>query len=609
MAPRNTKPHVMDTWLGLNSFISRSNVNEKAWIDSDNVLVNARGEAEVLRSPKTFGSALSNSPLTVVSLDEYQRTAGNALIIDHGTRTDYLLAAAGAPTNIRTGQAGVAWTSLSINNTLQRIDGHEMVQILTDFSVRRNGIDPPVAAPTISYVANGADTTVIASSLQGSFCYYNDVTGHVSQPSPLSNILGPKAAGFDVRFSVVASAQTGVNKIIFFLTVDGGDIPYLVIDTSTGDLHSVANATTNYDINQSTVSRDTLTPEPIYNSVPLTTATSMFAYQERIFLVIDGGLQYSGLESCYIGNEYESWPVLNQLGLLNDKAVGGIATSVGALVFGEKDCHLLSGFPSDNISSPDNVTAVTQKLTPLKWNIGTRYPKTAVATPFGTIWTDQTKRIRLWNQQGFPSEIAQPLRTELDAMTGTLTARWFQHGKNGGYYVLTDGTKTLFLMVYLSPTSEQMQFGYGKSTSLDPEAMAVVTFSGAERFFYAKTDQIYEILNPDMAGSGWAAGTDIFFQVLIGGDPSMNFSTLHSIQVNGGLSTLDIAHSKLDQSDPESIAMTDNLEGDTGDTQYGIIDSPTRRFHTLTFQWGLDDSEYRNVSGAVVNVRHSSRVI
>jgi len=609
MTARNVTPHVISSLRGLNTFISNTNIDEQSWLDSNNVLVNAKGEAEVLRSPNAFGNAIPSGPLTVLSMDEYQRTAGNALVIDHGTRTDYILAAGGTPTSIRTGIPATAYTSLSIKNTFQRINGTEFVQFLTDFSVRRNGIDPPAAAPTISYQANGADTTVIDSGLQGSYCYYNSTTGHVSQPSPLSNILGPKAAGFDVRFAVVASAQTGVDKIIFFLTEDGGDIPYLVIDTSTGDPHSVANATTNYDIVQSSVDRDTLTPEPIYNSVPLLTATSMFEYKDRIFLIINGGLQYSAFESCYIGNAWESWPVLNQLELKNDKAVGGISTQSGALVFGEKDCHLLTGFPTDKISSPNNAIAITEHLEPLKWNIGITYPKTAVATPFGIIWTDQTKRIRLWNQQGFPSEIAQPFRTELDAMTGALTARWFQHGKNGGYYVLTNGVNTLFLMVYLSPTSGQMQFGYGKSTTLDPEAMAVVTFSGIERFFFAKTDQLYEILDPDTEGDGWAAGTELFFKMLIGGSDQLNFTQIHSINVNGGLNSLVVEHSNLAEDDAEPIALSDDLEADTGGTVYGVVDSPERAFHVLNFEFGLDDSEYRNISGLAVNVKKLKRLV
>lgn len=618
MAARRVKPHVISQWKGLNSFISVTNLDEQSWADANNILVNSKGEAEVLRSPKQFGNTIPSGPLTAVSMDEFQRTAGNALIIDHGTRTDYILAAAGTPTNIRTGLPASQWISLSMNDTFQRINGTEFVQILNNLStVVRNGIDPPPAtASVISYVANGADTTVITTSLQGSYCYYNSTTGHVSQPSGLSNVLGPKAAGFDVRFAVTASVQTGVDKIIFFLTVDGGSIPFLVLDNSTALPHSVANATTNYDIVQSSVGRDSLTPEPIYNSIPLTTGTFMFEYKDRIFQVINGGLQYSGFESCYIGNPYESWPVLNQLKLKNDKAVGGIGTQSGALIFGEKDCHLLTGFPTDKTSSPNNAIAVTEHLDPLMWNIGIRYPKTAVKTPFGIIWTDQTKRIRLWDQNGFPSEIAQAFRTELDAMTGALTARWFQHGKNGGYYVLTDGTNTLFLMVYLSPTSGQMQFGYGKSSTVDPEAMAVVTFSGTERFFFVKSDKIWEILNPDQAGDGWAAGTPIFFTMVLGGNDNMNFSAIHSVNVSGSLNGFELSHDRLVtaadeiiQDHPETIPLTDDMDVDTGGTMYGIVDSPERAFHVLKFKFIVDDRSARSINSVSLNVKALARLL
>src|SRR6188768_2495429 len=620
MPPRNTKPHAVNAWRGLNSFISPGNIDEQSWIASNNVLVNAKGEAEVLRSPNAFGNDLVIAPavagVDTQSMDAFQRVAGNALIIDRGAQTLSHVAAGGEPTVVRGSQALVPWTSLSINDTFQRINGVEFVQILNNLTtVVRNGIDPPAAAPTISYVANGSDTTVIASSLQGSYCYYNSTTGHVSQPSPLSNVLGPKAAGFSVRFAVVASAQTGVDKILFFLTEDGGDIPYLVIDLSSSDPHSVTNATTNYDIEQDTVTRDTLTPEPIYNSVPLLTATHMFEYKDRIFLVIDGGLQYSGIESCYIGNPHESWPFLNQLNLLNDRAVGGVSTQSGALIFGQEDCHLLTGFPTDKISSPNNVIAVTERVDRLNWNIGTTYPKTAVSTPFGVIWTDRTKSIRLWNQQGFPSEIAQGLRTELDAMTGALTARWFQHGKNGGYYVLTNGSTTLFVMLYLSPDSGQMQFGYGKSTSLPINAMAPITFSGVEHFYFAEDDQVYEILSPDTEGDGWDTGTEIYFKIVLGN--KLNFSKLHSIMLGGALEDVVVTHDNLKfdstgaltDDHPEEVILTDDLESDTGGAFYGLVDSPERRRHVVKFDFSTTDTEYRNIDSFVANIRKSNRAM
>jgi hypothetical protein len=203
-------------------------------------------------------------------------------------------------------------------------------------------------------------------------------------------------------------------------------------------------------------------------------------------------------------------------------------------------------------------------------------------------------------------------------MTGALTARWFQHGKNGGYYILTNGVTTLILMVYLSPANGQMQFGYGKSTTLDPEAMAVVTFNSEERFFFGKTDKIWETLDPDLAGDGWAAGTPIFFKMLIGGMDVLNFTSLHSMNINGGLNTLVITHDRLNKNqsgviidgEPQTVDLSTDLEeADTGGTVYGIVDSPERAFHIVKFTFGLDDTQYRNISGFTVNVKPLKRLI
>lgn len=631
MGVRNAVAHVISAWRGLNSFISRSNADEQTWVDSNNVLVNARGEAEVLRSPKTFGNAFTGTH-SFTSMDEFQRKEGNLLFIDFNNVTYSLPSTGGAPLALLGPYGGgpFDWTSLSINNTFQRVAPGFFEQFIgSDPTVpRANGIVAPTSAPVLSYVVNGADTTVIATSLQGSFAFMNSTTGHVGQPSPLSNILGPKAAGFDVRFAVTfLPAQGGVDKLVFFLTVDGGSVPYLIIDLL-GDAVTHTAATANYDFNQSGISRDTLTPEPIYNGTPLLTATSMFGWKDRIFLVVDGGLQYSGFESCYIGNPWESWPPLNQLNVpnRNDRVVGGLSTQAGALIFGQKDCYLLTGYPSDKVVSPNNLIAVTEHIEPLNWNIGITYPKTAVNTPFGAIWVDQTRRVRLWNQNGFPSEIAEALRNELDAMTGALKARWFQHGKNGGYYVLTNGTITLFIMVFPTTNSTQpipvgysmpLQFGYGKSTTIAPEGTVTATFDNVERFFFAKTSQMWEILNPDVEGGGWSAGTDIFFKTVVGGR-GMNFSTLHSVQVSGALEDLTLTHAALpkpaagvypDETDLIEVELSDDLESDTGGSVYGIVDSDERRFHVMEFSWGIDDRKYRNVDGFTANIRDSGRPI
>jgi hypothetical protein len=246
----------------------------------------------------------------------------------------------------------------------------------------------------------------------------------------------------------------------------------------------------------------------------------------------------------------------------------------------------------------------------MQWNVGITYPQTAVNTPFGVIWVDQSKRIRLWNQQGFPSEIGEPLRAELDAITFSISARWFQHGKNGGYYVISDGVKMLFVMIYLS-ASGQMELGYGKSTSLFGGPMATATFSNnAERFFFAQNLQLFEILDPTLEGDGWSSDTELFFKMVVGNsNKNMNFSSLHSMQLSGDLGDLVITHAPMDETNPEEVVFAEDLEMDTGDSSYALIDSVERRYHVLDFEWGLDDTDHRGIDSMTINVKNAGRVI
>lgn len=589
---RRAKPISIKNWRGLNSFTPETEVSADVWFDSNNVLVNTKGHAEVLRSPKAFGTAIGGSG-TVTGLTEYTRNLGHALIADRGTSSYYLTAAGGAPTLLRSGQSGAAWTSLNINDRMYRMDGSEFTQILDDFSSYKVGLDPPAAAPVIAYPTNGSSANVaITVSFQGSYCYRNSKTGHVSTPSPLSNILTPATGHNAISFAVEASQESGVDQIIFFLTEDGGDIPYLVIDCDDGDTTYVANTTGTKYIYLALTDRDTLTPEPIYNYPPPEMDLEfVFIHKDRIFGIVDGQLRFSGYETCYIGQPWESWPVLNQLNVPNksDRAVGGISTQVGAVVFGKLDSYLLSGTPSDKASSPNNPIALTEHMEPLKWSLGIKYPKTAVDTPFGIIWTDQTGRIQNWTFSGMPTEIGLPLRSEIKAMTGALKACWFQHGKNGGYYILTNGTETLFLMVYKSDETGELQFGFGKS-DISLEDIATATFE-TQRFFFTKTDKVYELLDPDTAGDGWAAGTNIFFELMLGNDG--NFSAVHSMQVLGDLDGMTVTLSASDETEEETITLEEDW--DTGGAVFGIVDSPARRRHLMAFSFDTNDENARQV--------------
>jgi hypothetical protein len=640
MGLRNGGRLTFDAWRGLDTYTPKTNVDPQTWFDSNNVLVSAGGEAEPLRSPKAFGnpiplysspssspsSSASSSPTSedssddpLIGLSEYRRAAGHALIIDKGDDTYYLLVAGGTPTPIRSGQAGDKWTSVTINNTFHRIDGNEFIQILPNLStVYRNGIDPPVLAPTISYVADDSSDSIsddsgeYTSGVQVSYAYRNSTTGHVSRPSPLSDRLGPTALLNTLRIATVVSTQAGVDQIVFFLTTDGGHVPYLLIDCD-GDMVTTTNATGNFDIPISEILLDTLTPEPIYNYVPPVDQDFMFEWKDRLILCKGNRIRYSGFEAVYIGRPWESWPILNEINIPNrgDVCVGGVGTNVGALVFGQKDSYLLSGYPSDKTSGPNNAMAITEHLEPMKWNIGIGDAETAVYTNFGAIWVDQTGRIRLWPLAGFPIDMAPGLRNEIDSMTGPLKATWFQHGKNGGYYVLTDGTKTLFVMLYKTGEKEEVQFGYGRS-DIAIDAMTSITFA-KERFFYGKDDQIYELLDPDLEGDGWAVGTEIFFKQMVGNEG--NFSYAHSMQLEGNLNGLTVEFSKvtkntvtneLVESDIEEIILEQDL--DTGGSFYGIVDRYGRR-HVITYTFDIDDTVRRVIEDFQLFIQNKQRLI
>jgi hypothetical protein len=632
MALRNPGRLAITNWRGLNTFSHVHELDPDMWFDANNVIVNSHGGAEVLRSPKAFGTAItgyddndsdSQAPTSdpssdssehdsdvdtgpILSMAEWERATTNLLIVDRGGDT-YSYDSAGSRSNLRSDQAGSPWTSVNVNKRLHRIDGTEFIQYIMAPSVEqyRNGIDAPLAAPTISYVADDSsdsisDDCTIDVSVQVSYAYKNSDTGHVGPPSGLSNVLPASAGDNTLRIPVVASTQPGVDKIVFFITLDGGSIPYLALECDTGDVYEVANTTGNVDIPLCAYDADTLTPETLYNQPPPVDATHMFEWKDRLILLRGQFVQYSGFESAYMGVPQESWPPLNQLAIPNktDTAVSGIGTAVGALVFGKKDSYIISGYPSDKVSSPNNTLAVTEHMDQLKWNLGIYEDgkDTPALTPFGVIWLDQNKRLRNWSFKEFPIEIGVALREELDGMTGTMSGKWFQHGKNAGFYVLRSSAKILFIMVYQGENG-QIQFGYGKS-DLATDAIAVAKFT-TDQFFFGEDDQVYKFLNPDLTGDGWEDGTTIFFKSKIGNKG--NFSYWHSVSVEGELG----ANFKLLVND-QVVPLESDTDTDT--SIYGIVDQEARR-HTMECRFNLDDIERRSVDAVQIFMKNKKRVI
>jgi hypothetical protein len=548
-------------------------------------------------------------------LESFVDAGFNGLIVDKGDDTFYLNCTDGvyySIVNLRSGQASDPFNSLQVSKTngypaLLRCDGNEFMQYVgspyvpgLNYAV---GITPPSAAPTLSFTA-GANAGTIAVGVKVSFSYYNSTTGHASAPSPISASSGPKGANFNLKIDWNESTQYGVDQVIFFITTDGGEVPFCYLyDESIGNPDVVGTPVVETDASEThsiaidkLVNLDTLTPEPIYNRIPPTNATFLFGWKERVWLVVDGKLRYSASEVCYVGQPTESYPVLNELSLLNDKAVGGIGTQVGALVFGKNDCHLISGSPSDKTAGPQNTNAVSEKVTPLEWNFGIKDPKTAAKSPFGIIWVDSTSKLRLWNLIGYPQEITEQLRSELFTMGGTLRGKWFDHGETAGTYVLSNGTKTLFVTLF--QVDGKLQVGCGKSdTVTGPIAVGKFAESTAnggnllpsDQFFFARGNDIYEWLDPDLTGDGWPADTDISFALVAGND--LNFSKLHSLQVTGETDEISVIASDVNRTVEEDVVLESDV--DTDNSKFAIVDTEWRR-HRLTFEFAPSDT-YKSV--------------
>jgi hypothetical protein len=552
MAFRNQKPTVIGDWKGLNSFDDAENLPPDVWFESKNVIVSATGSAVALRSPANYNDATAHSN-PVLSAFDYDRSAGNLLIYDidigGGGDTVRTYSTAGSTnTTERSGQAdGKRWQSVMVNDNAYRLNGAEFVQMVTDTSFYKVGITPPASAPSVSYVSGGSGS--IVAGLTVSYAYRNSVTGHVSAPSAASNDPGVTSGDLTLRVPVTASAETGVDGIVIFVTQDGGSIRYLYIDTS-GDPVVSSNASANIDVSVALLSNlDTLTEEPVFNTVPPTTAYFMFRWKDRIMLcdfrdsaTSRQSIRYSGYEAVSYGVPWETYPALNIINISNKgEAVRcGIETDIGALVLSEEDGYLIRGFPTDKQSSPANTISITEQLQQLNWAVGTRSPLTLVATPYGPIWLDQNKRIQMFPKgSASPVEIGLPLRTELKDILDTAAARnmaqgvWFQHGEAGGYYVLTASTtgstnNELFIItVYQDPNTGGMVQACAHAPDIAVQCLLVAEVSGKKRLFGGVTDRLRELLALDTAGAGWASGTDLYFSMTIGNGGGFNH--VHSL--------------------------------------------------------------------------------
>lgn len=616
---RNASKWFIKNFRGLNTYQEAENLTSDWFSDALNVLINAKGVPEVVRSPKRFHTPVAGVSNSVLSIADFNNPVEHRVLFDVNNTSGadvstYIVEDDLTTTEVVSDQPDVPFNASFVigRDRLYRISSEEFKQIIAaTWDVYAIGVNnSPGFAPVISYTGSGADPDdAIAEGIQFSLAYMNSITGHVGYPTPVSNRLGASGDSTKIAISVDAGLFPGVDRIVLFATLDGGDIPYLVI-TSGGDPYTVANSTATVEINISDILYDTLTPEPDFNYPAPAGAKFAFTWKDRVFLLgFDGSetpmnaIIYSGLESCYIGNPSESYPPLNGIYLPNraEQAIGGVATQLGALILSEVDAYLLSGFPTDKTSGPEASTTVSEHLEPLTWGLGTKSPRTVVNTPFGTMWLDQNLRVQRWTGSGTPDEIGFPLRTEMaeidvDSLPA-VEAKWYQYGKNGGFYAIV-ADRVYIISIYRNPESGDEQVGYGLSDVVT-EAIQPVWVNGVLKLFIGGTAEILTFLNPDEEGQGWD-GNELFFELIVGNDE--NFTYWHSIRVDTDATSADsLTVTVKDLSGDNETPIV--LEKEDDNSYFGLIDAYGRR-KVLRFEF---DSS-RDLKRSIKNIQIYSQV-
>jgi hypothetical protein len=629
MAVRNLHQESIDNFTGLNTIDDAVNLTPNEWIEASNVIVSASGSATALRSPRTLSDntlTFGTSPSSIFNADF---NATGIVFVDVVTAagpnqtTTYTMLTTGSTNtlgSIRTGQANSKWKRLMVNQMAYGVNGSEAIQISSSpYNIYKIGIDAPAAAPAVSAVAGGALTLNVGVTV--SYAYRNSATGHVGKCSAASANSGPIGGGTPtLRVATVASAQTGVDGIVIFISTDGGANRFLVIDAAGAPI-VYANATANVDFIAAFL-LDTNTQESAYNARPSDLANQIFQHQGRVFLLgytataTLSTINYSGQESIGIGLPTESYPPLNVIAVpaRGEIAQCGISTPVGAFILSDHDAYLLQGTVSDITVSSQNTLSASYALNQFQWGLGTRSPNSLAATPYGTVWVDQHANIQLWPFAGKPQEIGRPLRGTLKNVAtsaGSLSAveGVFFKNKEQEYYALkiTAGSVTLIIIgFHYDAVTGELSFSYGVS-DIAPSCLAVNVFSNTQRtirLLMGTTNGVQEILDLDTAGSGWSSSQSLYFGVMTGNfKGNQNFNHLHSIRFDGAYHDTEVQVRKTDDSQNEAV-VTEVQDS----TDFALLDRYGVH-HKMRFTFPKDDTVRRDLQNLRISYAAKGRVI
>lgn len=608
MSLRNGRTKPITDWYGLQTLSSTYNLGPEWWYNSDNIVVKTDGSAAAIRSPLAWNTSLATGD-TITSAFDYNKQGGHLCLFYTSANALYKTTGA-ANTSIASGfTTGGKPKFLNVNNYAYMLHGvHNYFGFYDGTTLAAVGIEQPASAPSVSYVAGGSGSFTVGFTL--SYAYMNSATGHVGRASAVSNNPGASAGSLTVRIPVTASAGTGVDKIVIFITTDGGAIRYLLTD-SAGVVQLFNNTTGNIDISIANIYRNTQIEETASNYGP-TWGTDfpyyMFKWKNRLVVCGFKGaatrpmVAYSAFESIQYGIPWECYPPQNAIYLPNkgDAARGGIETPVGALIFGEEDSYLIEGTLTDKVGTSANNLSLSEAVRPMGWSIGTRSPFTACTTPFGVMWLDQNKRLMMWTYEGFPVEPGLPIRNALatsigdtDAIRNNIEGVWYQHGNDGGMYILTcpATSKQFVVTVYRNPETNALRFACSRLT-LTGSCFTTFPSSGRTKLYMGGLNRLFEIMDLTTPGSGWGSETR-FFRLNLGADD--DFVYWHSLHFDApSVTGLTV---KLYSDGASTKTLTLEADGESG-TYYAILDALGSQ-KTLEFTWATTDDP----AGIIENLR------
>jgi hypothetical protein len=550
MALRNrSRPVIIDTWRGFDSFHNIQSISPDVWPDSINVVVAPNGNAVSLRSPANFNDALSTGN-RVLSGAFYDRNSGGLAVFDinasSGANVATYVASGATNTLIRSSQADDRWTSVNVNDRLFRVNGTEFVQVVTSLDVYAVGITKPAVAANVLVTGTGNLTLTTGSTL--SYAYINQGIIDVGEASAISGATGV-SSGQVLEIGVTASSQAGVDGIVLFITADGGSVRYLEVD-ATGSPIIYANTTGTIEITAAYTTNLNVT-ETVFNAPPLAGARHVSSWKNRIIATAYVGdtnrqqIAYCGFDQIFYGTPWSCWPPLNVITIPNkaESMMGGIETDIGWLGLSDRDAYLLSGYPTDKVDSElnqVNTLQITEQFEQLGWGLGTRSPNTLKNTTFGPVWLDQYKRLQLWPTQGRPTEICIGLRKDLDTILDTDAARfmaeaeWFQAGSFGGFYVLSGSTagtvNNRMWIVSIFQTGGGLM-AFGAPSDIMAQCVFVAPIDGIDQCYIGVPERLRTILDFNTEGVGWGADSNIYFECVANNDQM--FTNLYSIRFDG----------------------------------------------------------------------------